>query len=67
MEQEKEEAIMSKNVFSDLGFSEEEASGLKLRSYLFMALQEIIRNSKLSQTKIAFISSRYKLRMDHHP
>lgn len=46
---------MSKNVFSDLGFYEYEATGLKLRSYLFMALQENIRNSKLSQTKIAEI------------
>jgi predicted XRE-type DNA-binding protein len=34
---------MSKNVFLDLGFNEEEAAGLKLRSYLFMALQEVIR------------------------
>lgn len=46
---------MSKNVFADLGFSEEEAAGLKLRSYLFMALQETIRGSKLSQAKVAQI------------
>jgi predicted XRE-type DNA-binding protein len=43
---------MSKNVFLDLGFSEDEAAGLKLRSYLFMALQEIIRNSAKSQKTI---------------
>jgi predicted XRE-type DNA-binding protein len=44
---------MSKNVFLDLGFSEEEAAGLKLKSYLFMALQEIIRNNKMTQKEIA--------------
>ena len=44
---------MSKNVFQDLGFSEEEAAGLKLKSYLFMALQEIIRNSRMTQVEIA--------------
>jgi predicted XRE-type DNA-binding protein len=44
---------MSKNVFVDLGFGEDEAAGLKLRSYLFMALQEVIRNSGTSQKKIA--------------
>lgn len=43
---------MSKNVFLDLGFNEDEASGLKLRAYLFMALQEIIRGSNLSQAEI---------------
>ncbi len=46
---------MSKNVFLDLGFSEDESAGLKLRSYLFMALQEIIRQSGMSQAKIAKI------------
>lgn len=46
---------MSKNVFLDLGFSEEEAAGLKLRSYLFMALQTIIRKSDISQAKIGQI------------
>jgi len=46
---------MSKNVFLDLGFNEDEAAGLKLRSYLFMALQEIIRKSGMSQTKVAEI------------
>lgn len=46
---------MSKNVFLDLGFSEDEAAGLKLRSYLFMALQEIIRKSNKNQSKIAEI------------
>jgi predicted XRE-type DNA-binding protein len=44
---------MSKNVFRDLGFSEEEAAGLKLKSYLFMALQEIVRASGLTQKQIA--------------
>ncbi len=44
---------MSKNVFLDLGFNEDEAAGLKLRSYLFMALQEIIRNSGMNQSAIA--------------
>lgn len=44
---------MSKNVFLDLGFSEEESAGLKLKSYLFMALQEIIRNSDMTQKEIA--------------
>lgn len=44
---------MSKNVFQDLGFNEEEAAGLKLKSYLFMALQEVIRNSSLTQKEVA--------------
>lgn len=44
---------MSKNVFRDLGFNEEEAAGLKLKSYLFMALQEIIRGSDMPQQDIA--------------
>ena len=44
---------MSKNVFKDLGFNEEEAAGLKLKSYLFMALQEVIRNSAMTQKEIA--------------
>lgn len=34
---------MSKNVFLDLRFNEEEAAGLKLRSCLYMALQEVLR------------------------
>ena len=46
---------MSKNVFQDLGFNEEEAAGLKLKSYLFMALQEVIRNSSMNQKEIADI------------
>jgi predicted XRE-type DNA-binding protein len=46
---------MSKNVFLDLGFSEEDSAGLKLRSYLFMALQESIRASSMSQKKIAAV------------
>lgn len=46
---------MSKNVFQDLGFSEEESAGLKLKSYLFMALQEIVRRSGLSQKEIGEI------------
>ena len=43
---------MSKNVFRDLGFSEE-AAGLKLKSYLFMALQEAIRHSSMTQKEVA--------------
>jgi predicted XRE-type DNA-binding protein len=46
---------MSKNVFLDLGFSEDEAAGLKLRSYLFMALQDIVKSSKLKQSEIGII------------
>lgn len=46
---------MSKNVFVDLGFSEQEAAGLKLRSHLFIALQEVIRQSGKSQKVIADI------------
>jgi predicted XRE-type DNA-binding protein len=46
---------MSRNVFEDLGFSEEEAAGLKLKSYLFMALQEVIRDSSMTQKEIARI------------
>ncbi|MBP9092262.1 XRE family transcriptional regulator [bacterium] len=44
---------MSRNVFLDLGFKEEEAAGLKLKSYLFMSLQEAIANSKKNQNEIA--------------
>jgi predicted XRE-type DNA-binding protein len=44
---------MSKNVFKDLGFDEEEAAGLKLKSYLFMTLQEIIRKSEMTQAEVA--------------
>ena len=46
---------MSKNVFRDFGFSEEESAGLKLKSYLFMSLQEIITHSEKNQTEIAEI------------
>lgn len=46
---------MSKNVFLDFGFNEEEAAGLKLKSYLFMSLQEAINGSKKNQTEIAAI------------
>ncbi|MBA3993853.1 MAG: transcriptional regulator [Cyanobacteria bacterium DS2.3.42] len=44
---------MSKNVFQDFGFNEEEAAGLKLKAYLFMSLQEVIRNSGMTQKDIA--------------
>lgn len=44
---------MSKNVFQDLGFNEEEAAGLKMKSYLFMALQEIIRKGSMTQKEVA--------------
>lgn len=44
---------MSKNVFLDLGFNEEEAAGLKMKSYLFMSLQEIIRSSGMTQIEVA--------------
>jgi len=46
---------MSKNVFADLGFTEEEAAGLKLKSCLFMSLQEAIKNSGKKQTDVAAI------------
>ncbi|GEM_PF-690603 len=50
---------MSKNVFADLGFNEEEAAGLKLKSYLFMSLQEAIKNSMkkdgMNQTEVAVV------------
>ncbi len=38
-----------------MGFSKKEAAGLKLRSYLFMALQAIIYKSGMSQAKISQI------------
>ncbi len=44
---------MSKNVFLDLGFNAKEAADLKLRSRLFMALQEAIRKSGKTQKEIA--------------
>ena len=44
---------MSKSIFSDLGFSDEEAAGLKMKSYLFVALQEIIRASDMPQAQVA--------------
>lgn len=46
---------MSKNVFEDFGFNKEEAAGLKLKSYLFMSLQEAIRVSGKNQSEIAEI------------
>lgn len=46
---------MSKNVFLDLGFSEEEAAGLKLKSYLFISLQEAIEKSGKRQVDVAQI------------
>lgn len=46
---------MSKNVFTDLGFTEEEATGLKLKSYLFMSLQEAIKTSGAKQADVAKI------------
>lgn len=46
---------MSKNVFLDLGFSEEEAAGLKLKTYLFMSLQEAIEKCDKKQVEIAQI------------
>lgn len=46
---------MSENVFLDLGFSEEEAAGLRLKSYLFMSLQEAIKSSGKKQTDVAAI------------
>ena len=44
---------MSKNVFSDMGFSEDEAAGLQLKSYLFIALQEAITHSGMTQAEAA--------------
>lgn len=50
---------MSKNVFADLGFNEEQAAGMKLKSYLFMSLQEAIKNSMkkdgINQTEVAAV------------
>lgn len=44
---------MSENVFLDLGFEEEEAAGLKLKSLLFILLQESIKSKGLTQAEIA--------------
>lgn len=44
---------MSKNVFLDLGFSEQEAAGLKLKAYLFMSLQDAMQKSGKKQTDLA--------------
>ena len=44
---------MSKNVFEDLGFDAKEAAGLKLKSYLFMSLQEVIQHSSMTQKEVA--------------
>jgi predicted XRE-type DNA-binding protein len=46
---------MTNNVFLDLGFEEEEAAGLRLRSFLFMALQQAIKKSGMTQKKISEI------------
>lgn len=46
---------MSKNVFSDMGLSEDEAAGLKLKSYLFLSLQEAIKCSGKKQAEVAAI------------
>jgi predicted XRE-type DNA-binding protein len=46
---------MSKNVFSDLGFSDEESARLKIKSCLLMALQEVLRGSALPQAEVAKI------------
>ena len=43
----------SGNIFIDLGFSEEEAADLSIRAYLFHKLQQILRESKLSQAELA--------------
>ncbi len=43
----------SDNIFVDLGFSEQEAEELLLKSHLFHKLQDAIRDSKTTQTEIA--------------
>jgi predicted XRE-type DNA-binding protein len=44
---------MSKDIFQDFGFNEEVVAGLKLKSCLFMKLQKAIRDSSMTQKKIA--------------
>jgi predicted XRE-type DNA-binding protein len=46
---------MRKDVSFDFGFSKEEAASLRLKSYFFICLQEIIRNSEYTQTEISQI------------
>jgi predicted XRE-type DNA-binding protein len=43
----------SGNVFSDLGFGEEEAEHLRLRSELMIAVRRLIQERKLSQAEAA--------------
>jgi predicted XRE-type DNA-binding protein len=43
----------SGNLFIDLGFSEEEAAELSIKACLFRKLQQILRESQLSQADLA--------------
>ncbi len=43
------------NVFDDLGFSSAEASNLKLRSQLMLAIKRYIKENKLTQAEAAKI------------
>ena len=43
----------NKNVFLELGHNDERAAGQVLKSYFFMALQEIIQKSEMTQAEIA--------------
>lgn len=45
----------SNNVFDDLGFDSAEASSLKLRSQLMLAIKQYIKENKLTQAQAAEI------------
>lgn len=46
---------MTHNVFSDLGFDSAEASSLKLRSELMLAIKKYIKTNQLTQVQAAKI------------
>jgi predicted XRE-type DNA-binding protein len=43
----------SGNIFIDLGFDEQQAEELLLKSHLFHSLQDAIRHSKMTQVEVA--------------
>jgi len=43
----------SDNIFTDLGFSEEESAALSIKSCLFRRLQDALSESALTQTELA--------------
>jgi len=53
MSEEKPFTNGSGNIFIDLGFSEEEAAELSIKSCLFRKLQQALSESELSQTELA--------------